>query len=223
MTIGDMKQGLTGSRPALSIVPRTMLLYVTRGLEYGADKYARGNYHGEPPKGVTEEQRLLGYVDAALRHLTRVSDALNRAIGTGGDLTAAASVVDDDGGGKFPPSMLPDLAHALASIAIGVTCAADAGLMPRDPGQPWKVHPLYAEVLARRSGEAGLPQKDDPDAERARVQALTDQRRALEDLNDRRYGPASSFSITSARAGHEVHYKAKTPNDQATETGEFKR
>jgi len=190
--IGDMKQGLSGARPQLSILPRTAQIYTSRALEYGADKYARGNYYGPPPKTVTNEQRLLAYVDAAMRHLTRVAESLNRAIGTGDpDLARAASVVDDDGGGKFPPSMLPDLAHALASIAIGVTCGANDGLLPVDPGQPWKDHPMYAEVLARRAGEVGLPQKDDPDSERRRIkQALEDQRRAKEELDDHRFGPA---------------------------------
>lgn len=161
--IGDMKQGLTGNRPKMSILPRAGLIYGVRPLEYGGDKYARGNYHGPAPVGVSSEDRLLGYIDAGMRHLTRVSDAINRAKGTGGDMIAACSTVDDDGGGKFPASNLPDLAHALASIMLGITCAVDDGLLPVDPGQPWK-----AELAA----EKGLPQKDDPAAERARIAAL---------------------------------------------------
>lgn len=161
--IGDMKQALTsGARPKLSILPRVALVYTTRALEYGAAKYARGNYYGPAPKGVSPAERLLGYIDAAQRHLARVADNMNRALGTGGDLAAAASTVDSDGGGKFPASALPDLAHALASLAIGVLCGVNDGLLPEDPGQPW----------VALAGEAGLPQKDDPAAERARVAAL---------------------------------------------------
>lgn len=162
---GDMKQGLTSSRPKMSIVPRSGLIYSVRPLEYGAAKYARANYHGPAPTGVSSVERLLGYLDATQRHITRVTDAINRALGTGGDLVAACRTVDSDGGGKFPASNLPDLAHALASLLIGVTCAVDDGLLPEDPGQPWK------ELL---EPEIGLPQKDDPAAERARVQALRD-------------------------------------------------
>lgn len=179
--VGDMKQGLTGSRPKLSIVPRAAMIYITRPLEYGADKYARGNYHGPAPVGVTPVDRLLGYLDAAQRHITRVTESINRAMGTGGDMAAACSTVDDDGGGKFPASDLPDLSHAMASLAIGVSCAIEDGLMPADPGQPWKTAlaqlkalaggeyrgPLHGksteEIRAAQDiGELGLPQKDDP-------------------------------------------------------------
>lgn len=161
-TIGDMKQGLTGSRPKMSILPRVALVHTIRAIEYGADKYARGNYHGPPPPTVSPEDRLLGYIDATMRHLTRVADAINRAKGTGGDTVAACCTRDEDGGGKFPASSLPDLSHALASMAIGVSCAVDDGLLPEDPGQPWK------KALV----ETSIPQKDDPAAERARVAAL---------------------------------------------------
>lgn len=162
-TVGDMKQGLTGSRPRMSILPRAALVHEIRAIEYGADKYARGNYHGPAPAGVSPEDRLLGYIDATMRHLTRVADAINRAKGTGGDVRAACCTRDEDGGGKFPASSLPDLSHALASMAIGVSCAVDDGLLPEDPGQPWK---------AGMAAEAAIPQKSDPAGEKARVAAL---------------------------------------------------
>lgn len=165
--IGDMKAGLTGAKPKLSILPRAMLTYAARPIEYGADKYARGNYHGPPPAALGENAaalRTLGYIDAALRHLTRVSDAINHALGTGGDVRAAVGTVDDDATGGFPPSMLPDLAHALASVGLGITCAVDDGLLPADPGRPWDALRPPIE----------LPQKADPAAERARVAALAE-------------------------------------------------
>lgn len=161
--VGDMKHGLTGSRPQMSILPRTGLVYGGRAIEYGADKYARGNYHGPPPAKLGANagaKRLLGYIDAAMRHLTHTADAINRALGTGGDVAAACAVVDDEASGNFPPSMLPHLSHALASLLIGVSCGMDDKLLPADPGQPW------------RAAELGLPQKDNPAAERARVEAL---------------------------------------------------
>lgn len=162
----DMKHGLTSDRPRLTITPRTAQVYTTRALEYGADKYRRGNYHAPPPPHVSEVERLLGYLDAAIRHASEVADRINRAIGAGGDpelLRAACAAADDVASGNFPASGLPHLAHALASLSIGVTCAADAGLLPTDPGQPWR---------AGERSEA-LAQKDDPAAERARVDALT--------------------------------------------------
>lgn len=162
--IGDMKHGLGGTRPQMSILPRSGLIYGGRAIEYGADKYSRGNYHGPAPAKLGEDaeaKRLLGYIDATMRHLTRVSDAINRALGTGGDIAAACATVDSEASGGFPASNLPDLAHALASLLIGVSCGVDDGLLPADPGQPWA-----------QSGEAGLPQKENPAAERARVASL---------------------------------------------------
>ncbi len=180
--IGDMKHGLGGARPQMSILPRAGLIYGCRATEYGASKYARGNYHGPAPVRLGEHagaKRLLGYIDAAMRHLTHVSDAVNRALGTGGDVVASCGVVDDEASGGFPASNLPHLSHALASILIGVSCAVDDGLLPADPGQPWK------EWLDA-GGEIGLPQKDDPATERARVAEL--QAARLAELNTRLEG-----------------------------------
>lgn len=169
--VGDMKHGLGGARPQLSIVPRVGAIYGGRAIEYGADKYARGNYHGPPPAKLgdnAEAKRLLGYIDAAMRHLMHVSDRINRALGTGGDVAAACAAVDDEASGNFPASMLPHLSHALASLLIGVSCAADGKLIPEDPGQPWKA--------ALASAEPGLPQKDNPELERRRVADLAELR-----------------------------------------------
>lgn len=160
--IGDMKAASTiasGARPQLSILPQTGMVYASRPIEYGGDKYARGNYYG-PASTVTPIKRFLGYLDAALRHIVATQDAINRALGTGGDLAAACAAPDDVASGGFPPSGLPHVAHAISSLMIGVTGAADDGLLPADPGQPWK-----AALI-----EPGLPQKDDPAAERRRVE-----------------------------------------------------
>lgn len=169
--IGDMKAGLTGrhgARPKLSILPRAGLVYGARPLEYGDAKYARGNYHGPAPAALGTNAaalRVFGYIDAAMRHLSTVGDAGNKAMGTGGDLAAAIAAPDDQASGGFPPSMLPHLAHALASVMLAITVAVDDGLLPEDPGQPW------IALMATPPAE-GLPQKDDPGGERARVEAL---------------------------------------------------
>ena len=169
--VGDMKHGLTGDRPKMSLLGEDAATFQVRGTEYGADKYARGNYYGPAPEGVTPVDRFLGYIDATMRHLLAITKAINVARGTGGDQEAACGVVDDKASGGFPPSLLPHIAHAMASTAIGIECAVRDGILTADPGQPWKRHPLYAEVLARRGTKSGsgLPQKDDPDSERRRV------------------------------------------------------
>lgn len=194
MTIGDKKaerdarERRSAARPMLSILPRNGMIHGSRATEYGAEKYARGNYFGAAPAGVDPVERFLNYLDAAMRHVTHVAHAINVAKGTGGDQRAACAVPDTDASGGFPPSMLPHLSHAIAGLLIAVECAVTDGLVPADPGQPWKNHPLYDDVLKRRAeglaasshgktdteirAEQGLPQKDDPDAERARVTAL---------------------------------------------------
>lgn len=146
------KKPFQAGRPKLSILPRAPQVYTTRALEYGGDKYSRGNYYGGCPDGVTPVERVLAYIDATQRHLLRVTEAINRALGTGGDVVAAIRTVDDVPSGKFPASSLFDLAHAMASLSLGITCAVEDGLLPEDPGQPWRVE-------TGKKDEA-LPQKD---------------------------------------------------------------
>lgn len=189
--VGDMKilRNLRESRPELSILQYNGMVYGSRATEYGADKYARGNYFGAPPANVDPVNRFAEYISAAMRHLGKIAQAINVAKGTGGDQAAACAVVDDEASGGFPPSMLPHISHAIAGLMIAVECGINDGLLPADPGQPWKRHPMYADVLERRANGAkgnkleglrddqiraqqGLPQKDDPDAERRRVEEL---------------------------------------------------
>jgi hypothetical protein len=165
--IGDMKAGLTSSRPKLSILPRAALLHMTRALEYGADYYARGNYHGPAPidpktgERIPEEIAILGYLDAELRHVYKVTDAVNKALGTGGDARAAIATVDDVAIGK-PPSMLPDLGHAMASLAIAIERAVAAGILPEDPGQPWRAGRVTEERSPEASARLATPAKAAP-------------------------------------------------------------
>lgn len=157
-------------RPRLSLQQYNAAVWKTRATDYGADKYARGNYHRPPPAGVESVAQIVEYLDAALRHLGKVAQAVNVAYGTGGDVGEALACVDDESSAGFPPSMLPNLAHVLSGLSIAVEIGVQSGIMPADPGQPWKHHPMYAEVLARRGDVAtiALPQKNDPDAEHAR-------------------------------------------------------
>ena len=179
MTVGDMKAARNAreagicARPRMSILQRHGLIHAVRATEYGADKYARGNYFGPPPTGVDPIDHFAEYVDAAIRHLMHVAQAINVAKGTGGDQRAACAVVDDDSSGGFPPSLLPHFSHTIAGLMIATEVAVANGLLPDDPGQPWKQHPMYLEVLARRKPTAdALAQKDDPDSERKRIAGL---------------------------------------------------
>lgn len=200
--IGDMKHGLGGARPQMSILPRAGLVHGGRAIEYGADKYARGNYHGPPPAKLGQDadvKRLLGYIDAAMRHLTHVSDAANRALGTGGDVGASCAIVDDEASAGFPASNLPHLAHALASLLIGVSCAVDDGLLPADPGQPWR--PALAAMTGTTTGEPAIAQKDDPAAERERVRQLrAESRAARREILQVIAGDANASAAAAAKA-----------------------
>lgn len=180
--MADMKmlRNQREDRPRLSISQYHGTVHSCRVTEYGADKYARGNYHGAPPEGVSPEQRGGEYIDAAMRHLGKVAQAYNEALGTGGDVRAALALVDDEPSGGFPASNLPHIAHAIAGLKILVECLVHDGILPADPGQPWKRDPAYQAVLERRGVQRNaLAQKDDPDAERRRV----------EEAQDRKVGP----------------------------------
>jgi hypothetical protein len=136
--VRDMKAGLRGGKPQLSLNPRAALVHLARVLEYGAAKYERGNYHRGTPEGSTDWERAAGYLDALLRHTTRVADEVNRLRGTDGDPREAFKVRDTHHDGKFPPSFLPDVAHALASAALLTTVLVDLGVLGDDIGTPWK-------------------------------------------------------------------------------------
>lgn len=166
--MSDMKHGLTTARPKLTILGKRAQVYMARAMEFGADKYARGNYHGPPPEGVTPTERYLGYLDAALRHITEIAQAITMVMGQEPEFEVgpgACGIVDAVSSGKFPASQLPHIAHALASLMIAVEVGVNDGLLPEDPGQPWASDPMMAEVNKRRD----IPQKDDPDSEHRRI------------------------------------------------------
>jgi hypothetical protein len=132
---GDMKAGLTNGKPQLSQFPLAAMVYATRAFEYGSSKYERGNYLRPTVDTLADFDRLLAYLDAGLRHLTKVTLEMNRTRGCTdqdeSDLRAGANCVD-------PESGLHHLCGAITSIAMGIQQAVDAGLIPADPGRPWE-------------------------------------------------------------------------------------
>jgi len=133
---GDMKEGLTNGKPQLSQLPQVGLVYTARAFEYGCSptKYERGNYLRPTVDTLADFDRLLSYLDALLRHATKVTTEMNRARGctdqTDADLKAAAMCIDKESG-------LPHLCGMMASGMMAIQQAADAGLIPADPGRPW--------------------------------------------------------------------------------------
>lgn len=132
--MSDMKQGM-GRKAPLAQVPPALLNYSARAHQYGADKYELGNYLREPPKGMTDMDRLLEYISATQRHLAAWADSIIRHLGGGKnratDLDTACYAHDYE-------SRLPHAAHAAASLGMALQQAVDAGLMPLDPGTPWR-------------------------------------------------------------------------------------
>lgn len=132
----DMKEGLTGGKPMLSELPYAALVYASRGFEYGHSpgKYERGNYLRPTVDILADFHRMQFYLDAVLRHTTKLTTEMNRALGCGdkteAELKAAAMTIDVESG-------LSHLTGMLANGMMAVQQAVDAGLIPVDPGQPW--------------------------------------------------------------------------------------
>jgi hypothetical protein len=137
---GDMKEGLTNGKPQLSQLPQAGLVYTARAFEYGCSptKYERGNYLRPTLDTLADFDRLLSYLDALLRHATKITTEMNRARGctdqTETDLRAAAMCIDKESG-------LPHLCGMMASGMMAIQQAVDAGLIPADPGRPWEKLP----------------------------------------------------------------------------------
>lgn len=148
----DLKEALSSTRKAdTTHVRRAFLNYVARPSEWGSVKYERGNYrrptggkhHDTPTKADFE--RFRAYLRAASDHIADVLDSMELHLATDPQLEdvegmkRAAYAVDTDAapGSPHGASLLPHVAPACASLNMAITQAADCGLLPRDPGQPW--------------------------------------------------------------------------------------
>jgi hypothetical protein len=151
----DMKEGLTSARKAdITHVRGPFLVYIARPCEYGGDKYERANYlrpassdaPGSPEAIRAAFLRFRKYLRADLSHTIATLDAMERH--EAGDpklvdvegMKRAAYAVDTDAqpGAKVGASLLPHVAHGAASKMMAVVQAVDSGLLPADPGTPWR-------------------------------------------------------------------------------------
>lgn len=119
MTDRDMKKGRRGLKSPLQWIPLWALQGVARVFDYGARKYAPGNWqragHEENP-----EQAFEDYASAALRHYAAMQEAC--PVGT-----VDWSAVDDESG-------LPHLDHLICSLVMLRGISQVAGYLPADPG-----------------------------------------------------------------------------------------
>lgn len=112
-----------GTKPQVQMHPVAAMYWGARVFEYGAKKYARGNFRlpveGESPWIKTSE-----YIRAAIGHLLQASEQIERFLV---GLDSEGLAIDEE-------SKLPHLAHALCSVEMAITAGTDGGIFPRDPG-----------------------------------------------------------------------------------------
>jgi hypothetical protein len=143
----DMKESLTsGRKPDITHVRSPFMIYAARNGEYGNDKYERANYLR--PAGSIREAflRARAYGRAALSHLMLMLDEMERHQSLDPELKdeegmkKAAYAVDTDvtPGSKVGASLLPHIGGVAISVNMLLAQAVQDGLLPADPGQPWK-------------------------------------------------------------------------------------
>lgn len=142
----DMKASLRdGVKPDITHVRTPLKVYIARACEYGSDKYERANYMRPPGDNSIRGhfERYREYLRSVQTHVDKTLDAMEKheAMDPGledeAGMKAAAYALDTDDC-EIGPSMLPHVAHAGAALMMAITQATQFGLLPEDPGQPWK-------------------------------------------------------------------------------------
>ncbi len=149
----DAKEALSSARkPDITHVRSAFATYTARPCEYGCDKYERSNFMrptGNGPHDVptrADFERLRAYLRAAMGHVMATLDSMERhqsqdpKLEDVGGMIDAAYAIDTDAkpGQAIGASMLPHVAHACASLNMAIQQAVDCGLLPADPGTPWR-------------------------------------------------------------------------------------
>lgn len=149
----DVKEALSSARKAdTTHVRRSFQIYTARPCEYGAEKYERANFMrmtvSSPSTQPTalDFSRLRAYARAARDHIDEMLESMERHQSIDPKLEdvegmkRACYAVDTDTkpGQKIGASMLPHIAPACASLMMAITQATDCGLLPKDPGTPWR-------------------------------------------------------------------------------------
>jgi hypothetical protein len=144
---GDLKEALSsGRKPDTTHVRYETEVYIARASEYGDDKYQRGNYL-RPAGSVRDSfKRHRQYLRSVRDHIAKILGPMERHLARDplledeDGMLAAVRTPDLDvtPGAKVGASGLPHHAHAAAAMNMLITQAVDDGLLPADPGQPWK-------------------------------------------------------------------------------------
>ncbi len=173
----DLKEGLSSSRKAdTTHIRRSFQIYTCRPCEYGSDKYERANFmrrlHDGAEPTAADFERFRKYLRAARDHIDECLESMERhqsqdpklADVNGMKMAAYAIDVDVTPGSKIGASRLPHVAPACASLMMAITQATDCGLLPKDPGTPWR---NAAPVVKTRDSngfdnEAHIEMRKDP-------------------------------------------------------------
>jgi len=147
----DLKEALSsGRKPDITHARTPLLVYVARGCEYGdstqGGKYIRANYLRPTEDLKADFLRYRAYLRAVVSHASQILDSLELHQAMDPDLTdvegmkvaAYAKDVDAAPGCTVGASRLPHACGLAASINMVITQAVNAGLIPADPGQPWR-------------------------------------------------------------------------------------
>jgi hypothetical protein len=144
----DMKAALGNFfKPNITHVRVAIMTYIARACEYGSDKYERGNYM-RPTKNNTPAEnfeRFEGYLRSVLTHIVKTLDSMeaHRSFDPNledlpGMMRACYAPDTDPGNDKVGSSYLPHVAHAAAGLMMAIVQATLFGMLPKDPGCPWK-------------------------------------------------------------------------------------
>lgn len=160
----DLKEALSsGRKPDITHTRTPTMVYIGRGSEYGdktqGGKYERANYLRETESFAEDFKRFRGYLRAVVSHVSQVLDSMERHQANDPELedyvgmirAAYAEDTDARPGCPVGPSRLPHVAGAAASLNMAITQAVDAGLIPADPGQPWREPEVGERVTVRLS------------------------------------------------------------------------
>jgi hypothetical protein len=141
------------------------MVYDARGKEYGTDKYERANFirpaAADPFDVRANFERYREYLRATLSHVVETLDAMEShqagdpLLEDADGMRAAAYAPDTDEtpGAKVGPSYLPHVSHAIASMTMAIEQATRFGLLPKDPGQPWKCNASAPGFVDSLSGK----------------------------------------------------------------------
>lgn len=165
MSLKDLKESLSSSRKAdLTHVRQWFMRYGARSSELGCDKYVRANYLRpvNPPDTVgptgKDFDRFRAYLRACVAHVTEVLDAMEKhqaldpqLVDVDGMKRAAYAVdLDVTPGAKVGASLLPHVAPAVSSLMMAIEQAILYGLLPADPGTPWRLDVAERAALLER-------------------------------------------------------------------------